>query len=219
LTGAALAVSLVVLIAHNLWVERLPAALYVPTCLATTVALRGLAGWAGIGGGETGLSTAGLGLGLAVGAAVALAVVVAAALPVTRPLFGDRRMTGVGALGTAYRAAVRIPLGTVAVEEVAFRGVLLALLDRLAPFGGAVAGSCLLFGLWHVVPVRATLATNHLPVRPVAVGAAVVATGLAGAGFCWLRLATGGLAAPMIVHASATSTATVAAFLVAARRP
>ena len=121
-------------------------------------------------------------------------------------------MDGVGPLGTAYRALVRIPLGTVVVEEIAFRGVLPALLDRQWSTPWAVAGSCLVFGLWHVVPMRATLRTNCLSVRVVPLTAAVAATSLVGLGFCWLRLTTGGLAAPAIVHASTTATATVVAY-------
>ena len=200
-----------VLAAHNLGVERLPAVLYVPVCLCTTTVLVWLARVAGIGAGEIGPTPAGLGAGMGLGVAVALLVATASLVPVTRHLFADRRMAGVGRLGTAYRALVRIPLGTVTLEEVAFRAVLLALLDRLVPLGWAVVASCLLFGLWHVVPVRATLRTNDLPAGPAVIGAAVVAAGLAGAGLCWLRLATGGLAAPMLVHASASAAATVVA--------
>ena len=214
--GVVLGISLAVLVVHNLGVERLSAALYVPACLATTGALLALAGAAGIGGDEIGVSAAGLGVGSVAGVAVAVVVVSGGLLPVTRPLFADRRMAGVGPLGTAYRALVRVPMGTVVLEEVAFRGVLLVLLDRLVPTGWAVAGSSLLFGVWHVVPMVATLRTNGLAVRPRSLGAAVVATGIvatgiAGAGFCWLRLSTGGLVAPMIVHASVSATATVVA--------
>jgi membrane protease YdiL (CAAX protease family) len=207
-------VALAVLAIHNLGVERLPPAFYVPACLGTASALVGLAHAAGIGADALGLSTAGLGVGLAAGAAVVGLVVVVALLPVSRPLFADRRMAGVGPRGTAYRALVRIPLGTVAVEEVAFRGVLLALLQRLVPLGWAITGSAVAFGLWHVVPVAATLRTNQLPIRPGVIGAAVVVTTLVGAALGGLRMATGGLAAPMIVHASASAAATVAAAVV-----
>jgi membrane protease YdiL (CAAX protease family) len=205
---------LAVLAVHSLGVERLPAALYVPACLGTASVLAGLAHCAGIGPDHLGLSTAGLGLGLAAGAAVVALVVAAALLPVSRPLFADRRMAGVGPWGTAYRALVRIPLGTVALEEVAFRGVLLAFIDLALPLGWAAAGSSLAFGLWHVVPVTATLRTNQRPARPAVVGAAVVVTGLVGAALVALRLSTGGLAAPVILHTSASAAATVAAAVV-----
>ena len=209
--------ALAVLTVHNLGVERLRPALYVPACWATTAALVGLARWAGIEAGDLGISAAGIRVGLVVGGATLLMVVVAGLIPATRPLFADRRMAGVGPLGTAYRAAVRIPFGTVLVEEVAFRGVLLALVGGLAGTGWAVAVSSALFGLWHVVPVRATLRTNGVAPGPALVGGAVVALALVGAGLCWLRLATGGLAAPALVHASACAGATVMAFFVVRR--
>jgi len=218
LTLTCLGLALAALTTHNLGVERLRSALYVPACLGTASALVGLAYAAGVRPDELGLSLDGSRAGLAISGAVVLAVAVAGCVPVTRPLFADRRMAGVGRLGTAYRAMVRIPLGTVTLEEVAFRGVLLSLLDRLVPLRWAVTVSCLLFGLWHAVPVRSTLRTNHLPARPAMIGAAVVATGLVGAGLCWLRLTTGGLAAPMLVHASASAAATVVAALVLNRQ-
>ncbi len=123
-------------------------------------------------------------------------------------------MAGVGAFGTAYRAFVRIPLGTVALEEVVFRGVLLALGDRLLPFEWAVASSSALFGLWHVVPVRSTLATNHVAATPALMASAIVVLGTVGGGLCWLRLSTGSLWVPAMVHASASATATVAAAII-----
>ena len=216
---AALILALAVLTVHNLGVERLRPALYVPACGVTAATLAGLAGWAGTDAGDLGLSATGIGFGLVVGGALLLVVLVAGLIPSTRPLFADRRMAGVGPRGTAYRAAVRIPFGTVLVEEVAFRGVLLALVGGLVGTGWAVAVSSALFGLWHVVPVRATLRTNDVAPGPVVVGGVVVALALVGAGLCWLRLVTGGLAAPALVHASASAGATVVAFFVVRRYP
>jgi membrane protease YdiL (CAAX protease family) len=150
--------------------------------------------------------------------ALALVVVAAAALPTTRPLFTDRRLAGVGPAGTAYRATVRIPLGTVLLEEVAFRGVLLALFAAIVPPGLAVAATSALFGLWHVVPTATALEINGVAGgRTVLVIATVVGMAVGGAVLCWLRLATGGLAAPAAIHTGATATATVAAYLVQRR--
>lgn len=214
----ALALAVAVLIVHNLRVERLPDRFYVPACLASATALVALARWSGIEAGELGLSSAGLGIGAAVGGLVAVLIGTAGLLRMTRPLFADRRMDGVGPGGVAYRALVRIPLGTVAVEEIAFRGVLPTLFERLVPLGWAVAASCVLFGLWHVVPTRARLRTNHLPARSVVLGGVVGAMAAVGAGLCWLRDASGGLVAPAIVHAAASGAATLVAFLVLDRQ-
>ncbi len=197
------ALVLAVLAVHNVGVEQLPPAFYVPACLATSAATVGLASAAGVDVGHPGLSTDGLGVGLVLGGVVAVLVGVAGWLPAMSPLFADRRMAGVGAVGTAYRAAVRIPLGTVLLEEVAFRGVLLALVGGMT--------SSVLFGLWHVVPVRTTLRTNGVPAGPTVLVVTAAGMAVIGGGLCWLRIATGGLAAPALVHAAATVSATVVA--------
>jgi CAAX protease family protein len=51
----------------------------------------------------------------------------------------------------AYHACVRIPLGTVVLEEVAFRSVLPALAARRYGISGGVLIASALFGLWHVL--------------------------------------------------------------------
>ncbi|MEA2902482.1 MAG: protease family protein [Actinomycetota bacterium] len=215
---AALVIAVAVLTVHNLGVERLRPAFYVPACGVTATTMVGLATWAEIDVGDLGLSATGLRSGLVAGAVALGVVVIAGLVPATRLLFADRRMIGVGPVGTVYRAAVRIPFGTVLVEEVAFRGVLLALVGGPAGTAWAVVVSSALFGLWHVVPLRATLGTNAIAPSPTLVGGTVVALALVGAGLCWLRLVAGGLAAPAVVHASASAGATVVAFFVV-RRP
>jgi uncharacterized protein len=166
---------------------------------------------------DIGLGRSALGRGAAYGGVVALAVFVvylgALALPATRQMFDDARVGDVAFLGLAYQVFVRIPLGTVLLEELAFRGVLLAMLLRRTTLGWAVFGSSLLFGLWHVLPAIGIERTN--PVlsdvfgdstgRAVAVVAAVAATAAAGAVLCWLRLRSGSLLAPTLVHLSTNS--------------
>ena len=208
---AALAAAGAALALHNVNVERLPGWLYVPANLATAGAVLATARAAGIRPHDLGLSPAGLVPGLLVGAPVAAAVVALGCHPGTRPLFADRRLAGVTAAGVAYRAAVRIPLGTVVLEEVAFRGVLPAL-------AGAVPAS-LAFGAWHVVPTAAALDVNRVTGRRrlAVLAGTVAATTAVGLGLCRLRRATGGLLAPAIVHAAATSTAVLVAGLRPAR--
>ena len=209
--GVAAVVVVAVLVAHNLAGNLLaPARLYVPLNLATAAVVLGLARLAGAGVDELGLAPSALPAGLAVGSGAAVvvgaALALAAAVPRARPLLADRRMAGVDARGTAYRALVRIPLGTVVLEEVAFRGVLPAV-------AGPVA-ACVLFGLWHVVPTVAALDANRLPRSPAAVAGAVVFTAAAGAVLYGLAQATGSLATPALVHLAANSGATVAAYRV-----
>ena len=50
----------------------------------------------------------------------------------------------------ARQALLDVPFGTVLVEEVAFRGVVLGLLLAPLGHGWALVVSSLLFGIWHV---------------------------------------------------------------------
>jgi membrane protease YdiL (CAAX protease family) len=189
----------VVLVVHNLltnlWAKD---RWYVPANLATSGVLVALGGGVPV----VGRPLAGIAAALMVLAAVAALAVA----PATRPLLADRRMAGVDAGGMAWRALVRIPLGTVVLEEVAFRGVLPALLSP--------AVACVLFGLWHVLPAARTLETNGLPRSAATIVGAVAATTMVGAGLWWLRQASGGIAAPALVHVASNSGATVAAYAV-----
>jgi membrane protease YdiL (CAAX protease family) len=220
----AVIVVLGVLTARNVAGEWLvPAAVYVPVNLGTAALLVMLGRASGLSGHELGLSRATTRRGLVVGgvgaAVVVVGVVLGAVVPLTRPWFGDERVADVDTLAElAYQALVRIPLGTALLEELAFRGVLLALLARVRPMGTAVTVSSVLFGLWHIRPTLGALATNDLAQgawsQAGAVTAAVVLTALGGFLFCGLRLGARSLLAPLAVHASTNSAATVAAYMV-----
>ena len=161
----------------------------------------------------------GLATGAVLAAHVAVGVAVGAVLPWTRGLFEDDRVARLDDGGElAYEVLVRIPLGTVLLEELAFRGVLLAMLARRASTAAAVVVSSALFGLWHIRPTLSALEINDLAggiaARTFLVAAAVVLTGGAGAVFCQLRLATGSLLAPVLVHTATNTVAIVAAYVV-----
>ena len=64
-------------------------------------------------------------------APVAAACGLAALAPATRPPLNDQRVTGLDRRQLTYHVLLRIPLGTVASEEAAFRGVLQATLRRV----------------------------------------------------------------------------------------
>ncbi len=215
------------LAAHNVAVNELaPDAAYVPLNLTTTGVLLGIAR-ADLGGlAPAGLARARLPAGARVGGRLGVLVtagIAAAALaPPTRSWFEDERVAALGAAGLAFQVLVRIPLGTVVLEEVAFRGVLPALLERRIGPRGAVAASAALFGLWHVLPTLSALEMNDLASgtgrRALLVGAAVVGTGLGGVALSWLRRRAGSLAAPALVHWAANGTATIAAAIVLGQR-
>lgn len=106
------------------------------------------------------------------------------------------------------QALVTIPLGTVLVEEVAFRGAIPALLHRAgAGTRMAVVGSALMFGLWHVAPslsVALSDATSSSPAWVVVLGT-VAFTTASGIGLGWLRYRSRSLLPPIMVHLATNS--------------
>ena len=81
----------------------------------------------------------GLRLSSAAAAPVVAAFGLAALTPATRPLLNDQRIAGLDRRQLAYHVLLRIPVGTVAWEEIAFRGVLQAALRRVLAEPAATA--------------------------------------------------------------------------------
>jgi membrane protease YdiL (CAAX protease family) len=157
----------------------------------------------------------GLVIGIAAAAAVALVYGAAMAVPAVRAALVDER-AAVPLAAVLFVALVRIPLGTVVLEELAFRGVLPALVG-----GGwwrATLVSSGLFGLWHVLPslgsasaVTATLGTSG------AVVGTVLFTAAAGVVFrAWQRW-SGHLVTPMLLHVATNSLGVVVAWWLVTR--
>jgi CAAX protease family protein len=182
--------------------------------LAPVVALGliGLGRWAGLSWDDLGLAAGSWRRGAMYGGVavvlVAAVYAVGAALPLTRMAFLDARyqLSPGPALVTAL---VVIPLRTVLLEEVAFRGVLLGLLHRHRSGLWASLISSILFGLWHVLPSLHLHEANRAVTAAVGQGAgarlvvvlAVVAfTGLAGMLFCELRRRSTSLLASVSLH-------------------
>jgi membrane protease YdiL (CAAX protease family) len=113
-------------------------------------------------------------------------------------------LEGLEARGVLLRVLVTMPLDTVLVEEVAFRGVLLALFLRSFSTKHAVLLSSLVFMLWHLVVNYHTLTNTNLAWSPflLALGlvGAHVAVFLGGVFFCVLRLGFGRLAPCISAH-------------------
>ncbi len=146
----------------------------------------------------------------AAGAVLAVAVVygIAAAVPATRPAFQDGRydLHLSAVLATAFLV---IPLGTVLLEEVAFRGVLLGLVGRHRGAFWASVISSMLFGLWHILPSLRLAEANRavgaafgtgLGGQVLTVLGAVGFTALAGLLLCELRRRSGSLLAAAALH-------------------
>ncbi|KAA9382065.1 CPBP family intramembrane metalloprotease [Microbispora cellulosiformans] len=124
------------------------------TSAAATGALLLIARREGLSWSELGFrgARAGAATGGALAAAVTAGYAAGVALPRTRPLFLDQRALALSRRRVLEEAMIQVPLGTVLLEEVGFRGVLPALLGRVLPARTAVAASAVLFGLWHVLP-------------------------------------------------------------------
>ncbi len=206
---------------NNLVVPRLPGdtGSYIAVNLAATAALLGAARASRLSWADLGLSRHRLGAGSRWGGAcfalVAAGYAVALAVPGLRPLLTDARQAGLDGGAIAYQVLVRIPLGTVLWEEVAFRGVLFAALTRLVSTQAAAAMSAAVFGIWHVRPTLSALTANDLAGGPVlratAVALGCVSTGVAGRLFVWLRLRSGSLVAPALLHLATNTLGTLAA--------
>jgi uncharacterized protein len=206
----------------NLWI---PQWAYVPTNLTVAALLVLLASRAGLGLRDLGLEPGRLPVGIRYGAvavaAVILLLVAAALVPATRGFFEDDRVR-VGTAEMARQTLLMIPFGTVVLEEIAFRSVLLGLFARHWGTVKAVLASSALFGLWHIVPSIPAAGGNDVVNSTAAsasgmaavVAGAVVATAVAGLFFCWLRLRSGSVVAPMVLHIGTNSGSFVIAWLV-----
>ena len=160
-------------------------------------------------------------LGALLAATTAAGWLTAAAVPATRPVLDDKRISGLSGRGVAYQTLIRIPVGTAAREEIAFRGVLQAMLRRIMSEPAAMAATSGVFGLWHIRPTAGALRANGLAsgrgqaMTRVTAGVAVTAAG--GALFSWLRARSGRLAAPVALHIAINCGGLAAAW--AATRP
>jgi membrane protease YdiL (CAAX protease family) len=209
-------------LANNRWLHGWGLA----TACAGTALLLGIARLAGCDAADLGLGRAALPRGAAWAGAliglVALVYLAGALLPMTRSLFDDQRNAGLGLGAVLLRALVYVPIGTVMLEEVAFRGVLYALVRR--GWGGrwATAVSSLLFGLWHILPsldlasdkpALGSVFGDSLAGRVVVDLGAVLFTALAGALFCELRRRSGSLLPPAALHWSTNALGYLAGYL------
>lgn len=203
-------VTLVLLVAVNLAISFGPAKIGLVAGPAVAVVLVGLARRMGLTWHDLGLSrhtwrkgaVYGGGALLVVGAVYGIGVL----LPLTRTAFLDVRYDI--AIGSAlFLALVLIPIKTVILEEVAFRGVLIGLFHH--PLGAAWAAgvSSVLFGLWHILPALG-LDNQNTAVDAAAgpgsqllvVAGVVVFTTVAGILFAELRRRSGSILASVGMH-------------------
>lgn len=184
------------------------------TNLALGMVIAGIGLAAGLGFDGLGLARERLGVGVLYGGIVMVIIagVLAGAsgLSATSHLFATPR-TDVSASRLWFEALVTIPLGTVVLEELAFRGTLLGLAMRRMSTRTAVIGVSVLFGLWHLQGVI-TSTTGGVGRVALACLGTFAATFGAGLGFSWLRLRSGSLVAPVLAHIGTNSIALVIAW-------
>jgi membrane protease YdiL (CAAX protease family) len=158
---------------------------------------------------------------LALAGATAAVLLAGTQLPGVAEAYADERVTGMSAAQVAGAVLVRVPLGTALLEELAFRGVLLAMLARRHGTGRAVLGSSAAFAVWHLAPALGLAAGNAavgsaLGAHPAAAtSVAVLAAGVAGAVLCGLRIRYDHVIVPWSVHVTANSGAYLLAWLMA----
>jgi membrane protease YdiL (CAAX protease family) len=138
---------------------------------------------------------------------VLLVLVVAAVIPATNGFLHDSRAQISGGR-MLYELAVSILLLTAIPEEFAFRGVLLGSALRLwGPLRASLITS-VLFGLWHIAPTLHTMRDNRATAglsasvagQVLVVLGSIAVTFVAGLIFCWLRLRSRSLIAPVMAH-------------------
>jgi membrane protease YdiL (CAAX protease family) len=167
-----------------------------PACAAVLLVIARLAGlsWAELGLGP-GTWRRGLTWSAGIIGVVALVIAAGAALPLTRGAFRDTRYH-LGWADALLTALVLIPVSTVLLEEIAFRGVLWGLLRRVRGTVAATVVSSALFGVWHVLPSLGLAANNEAisgaigrgrSAQATTVATTVLFTALAGVVFCELR--------------------------------
>jgi membrane protease YdiL (CAAX protease family) len=197
---------------------------WVPVCLL--VAALVLIAWStGATRADLGLEPADMPAGVRYGAGAAgiilLVLIVAAVIPAANGFLHDSRAQISGGR-LLYELAVPILLLTAVPEEFAFRGVLLGSAVRLwGPWRASLITSAL-FGLWHIAPTLHTMSGNaevanasaSLAGQVLVVLGSVAITFLAGLAFCWLRLRSGSLIAPVIAHVATNGLALTVAWVV-----
>jgi len=174
---------------------------------------------------DLGLEAADMPAGVRYGAGAAgiilLVLIVAAVIPAANGFLHDSRAQISGGR-LLYELAVPILLLTAIPEELAFRGVLLGSAVRLwGPWRASLITSAL-FGLWHIAPTLHTMSGNaevasasaSLAGQVLVVLGSVAVTFLAGLAFCWLRLRSGSLIAPVIAHVATNGLALTVAWVV-----
>ncbi|MFD1825724.1 CPBP family intramembrane glutamic endopeptidase [Mumia zhuanghuii] len=203
----------------------LPLAVSTIVAVAATLVFLGLARRLLLTADDLGLARGHLGSGARWAAAsaggFALVYAVALVVPATHDLLVDDRSPD-SLADLAVRVLLVIPLHTVVLEELVFRGVVQGMVRRDRGVRTATVVSSLLFGLWHLGSASSALAGNQavsetLGASPLVTFAGMVAivsgTALAGVVLAYARERSGSLLAPMGLHWAANAAGTIATYV------
>jgi uncharacterized protein len=193
----------------NLW---LPSAAWVPANCALAALLVAAARTNGLSWEELGMRPDRYARGLAVGAvataAILTVIAITVAWPATRDFFEDPQIAADTVGARLFNPLVRIPLGTVVLEETLFRGVLLGLALRRWSVATAVLVTSAFFGLWHIVPAAESADNDLGPIL-----ATIAVTTVGGVLLAWLRLRANSILAPVLAHVATNSFSYLAAIV------
>jgi membrane protease YdiL (CAAX protease family) len=157
--------------------------------------------WRGLSWQQMGLAPetwrSGLRWGAAAVGLVAVFYALVVLLPVTRDVSDD--LAAPAGSSVWVTSLLVIPLRTVILEELTFRGVLYGLLERRSGTRWALYGSALAFGCWHVAPAL-SLADRTDGGVAISVLGVLAFTTLAGLVFGELRRRSGSVIAPAAMH-------------------
>jgi membrane protease YdiL (CAAX protease family) len=214
-----------VLVVTDLALLEQSALLTVPVACLSAAILVGGARRAGMSWADLGLGRADAGRGLRWGTALACLVIAGytmfAVVPWLDAAFTDAR-TPDSAVDVLLKVLLVIPLRTVLIEEIAFRGLIWGAVDRRHGPTRATVVSSAGFGLWHVPQAfliidaneaLSTAADGSTPALGGVVLGIVLFTGLAGAVLAELRRRSGSLLTPMCLHLAVNAAGTVVSFL------
>ncbi len=219
---------LVMMLAASVTTFRVSRRWYVQLALVWCAAFVLFGWWAGLSRSQMGLGSwiTGMAWGFGCIAVVTVAMALGVAIPRLHPLFADERVQHSSATDVAHKSFFEVPLGTVMMEEIVFRSVLLGLLTKQFGTVAGVLGSAVLFGFWHILPALEMHDSHSLtsrfgsgwPARLATVAGTVAATGAAGVVFALLVVVSGSVLAPMGLHWATNGPGSIAAWLVSQRQ-
>jgi membrane protease YdiL (CAAX protease family) len=203
-----------------------PPRLHLPATLAASTALTAFALRQGASLEDLGMAPAdvprGILYGLAAGLPLGAAIGGSAVAGISRDFYSvytRESISGHSPRRAAFEVFLRAPAGTALLEEVLFRGAMVAIFSSRRSPQSVAAITSILFGLWHIPPaLRHSLPATERQVRPLDeiatwVVGSVVTTTAGGLFLSWLRRRSRSTIAPWIAHAAANGGGIAAAWL------